>query len=169
MARINPGLFSGGYDTPIMHPTKGKRGGRCNITACQRKGAYWYNQVMKAYYCEDCAVDINDHPIQQNDGPWRICVLDRQVYEHHLAYDIGMDQEDAVRRTGRLLDSLAHRWDTTVEKITHNNESEEEPCPVAVVEPKVSTPAPVPQFRHGRQKRWQNSRPYSSSMKAIRK
>lgn len=40
---------------------KGKRGGDCNRTACQRPGAaWWYNKTMQAYYCEGCAAAINE-------------------------------------------------------------------------------------------------------------
>ena len=40
--------------------TKGKRGGNCNRTACQRSNAWWYNKTMRAYYCGDCAGAINE-------------------------------------------------------------------------------------------------------------
>lgn len=38
---------------------KGKRGGDCNRTQCQRPHAWWYNKTMQAYYCGDCAGAIN--------------------------------------------------------------------------------------------------------------
>ena len=41
------------------HPDKGKKGGRCNVTACQKPGAMWFNKSTEAYYCEDCAREIN--------------------------------------------------------------------------------------------------------------
>lgn len=39
---------------------KGKRGGDCNRTQCQRPNAWWYNKTMQAYYCGDCAGAINE-------------------------------------------------------------------------------------------------------------
>ncbi len=41
-----------------MKALKGKRAGNCNVTACQRPHAYFYNNVTNAYYCLDCAIDI---------------------------------------------------------------------------------------------------------------
>lgn len=39
---------------------KGKRGGDCNRTQCQRPNAWWYNKTMQAFYCGDCAGAINE-------------------------------------------------------------------------------------------------------------
>lgn len=39
---------------------KGKRGGDCNRTQCQRPHAWWYNKTMRSYYCGDCAGAINE-------------------------------------------------------------------------------------------------------------
>lgn len=41
------------------HPDKGKKGGRCNVTACQEPGAWYFNKSTSAYYCRSCARDIN--------------------------------------------------------------------------------------------------------------
>jgi hypothetical protein len=38
---------------------KGLKGGSCNITACQKPGAVWYNHSMDKYYCTKCARDLN--------------------------------------------------------------------------------------------------------------
>jgi len=37
---------------------KGKQGRNCNITACQRPNAWFFNGGTHAYYCFDCAWDI---------------------------------------------------------------------------------------------------------------
>ncbi|AGN30154.1 hypothetical protein VPFG_00152 [Vibrio phage nt-1] len=37
---------------------KGKKGGDCNVTQCQKPGASSYNVAMRAYYCECCAQEI---------------------------------------------------------------------------------------------------------------
>lgn len=38
---------------------KGVKNGNCNMTRCQRPGATWYNHGSHAYYCEDCAWELN--------------------------------------------------------------------------------------------------------------
>ena len=43
-----------------VNADKGKRGGDCNRTQCQRHNAWWYNKTMQAYYCGDCAGAINE-------------------------------------------------------------------------------------------------------------
>jgi len=42
-----------------LHESKGKKSGRCNVTACQKPGANYFNKSTRAYYCEDCAQEIN--------------------------------------------------------------------------------------------------------------
>jgi len=38
---------------------KGLEGGSCNVTACQSPhSAHYYNRVMDAWYCLDCATEI---------------------------------------------------------------------------------------------------------------
>lgn len=43
-----------------VNDQKGKRGGDCNRTQCQRPHSWWYNKTMQAYYCGDCAGAINE-------------------------------------------------------------------------------------------------------------
>jgi hypothetical protein len=40
-------------------PDKGDFNGSCNVTACQRPVANFYNKSTKRYYCVDCAREIN--------------------------------------------------------------------------------------------------------------
>ncbi len=40
---------------------KGKLGGNCNVTACQKPGARWWNTGTRAYYCSACAREINKY------------------------------------------------------------------------------------------------------------
>lgn len=43
-----------------MSEEKGKKNGKCNITACQsRTNVIYYNREMRAYYCPRCAKKIN--------------------------------------------------------------------------------------------------------------
>ena len=40
-------------------PDKGLKNGSCNVTACQKPGATFFNKSTKKYYCCDCAREIN--------------------------------------------------------------------------------------------------------------
>jgi hypothetical protein len=47
-----------GYPKPET-AGKGKKGENCNVTHCQKpESAFYYNRVMNAWYCEDCALKI---------------------------------------------------------------------------------------------------------------
>lgn len=40
-------------------PGKGWKGLNCNVTACQKpESAQYYNTVMRAWYCRECALKI---------------------------------------------------------------------------------------------------------------
>ncbi len=45
-------------DLAKTNDRKGKKGGDCNVTQCQKPDASSYNTAMRAYYCESCAQDI---------------------------------------------------------------------------------------------------------------
>lgn len=60
-----------------LKPDKGKKNGSCNITSCQKSNsAIYYNHVMNAYYCPDCAAAINASCKQSKMDP--ICILEEQ-------------------------------------------------------------------------------------------
>ena len=48
---------------------KGKKNGNCNVTACQRPGATWWNVGTRAYYCEHCAKRINSDGCARYNQP----------------------------------------------------------------------------------------------------
>jgi len=52
---------------------KGISGGNCNRTACQKPNAIWYNEGTYAYYCRNCAIEIqrgaNDFGIRTQEPP----------------------------------------------------------------------------------------------------
>jgi hypothetical protein len=52
-------IFNHRFESAKNAELKGKRDGNCNVSACQKHGATWFNTAMRAYYCEDCADDIN--------------------------------------------------------------------------------------------------------------
>ena len=46
---------------PFSGPmVKGDYGGLCNVTACQKAGAIYYNHSTRKFYCPVCAEKIND-------------------------------------------------------------------------------------------------------------
>lgn len=47
---------------------KGEKGQRCNRTACQAPGAYWFNHSTRAYYCGTCADIINNESKRFKDS-----------------------------------------------------------------------------------------------------
>lgn len=50
---------------------KGIKGGNCNVTACQRPGAAWWNTSTRCYYCTACAREINRW--SRHDEGYDIC------------------------------------------------------------------------------------------------
>jgi hypothetical protein len=48
---------------------KGKYGGSCNITRCQRpNSATWYNHSTRKYYCRGCACELNYDRFNHRDA-----------------------------------------------------------------------------------------------------
>lgn len=45
---------------PEHKSDKGLKGGSCNREDCQVAGAEWYNHSTEKYYCEWCAIRINE-------------------------------------------------------------------------------------------------------------
>lgn len=43
---------------------KGVKGGNCNRTACQKTGAWYEHKDIHAYYCLDCAWDIQEFAVR---------------------------------------------------------------------------------------------------------
>lgn len=60
---------------------KGQRLGSCNVTRCQRPGAYWWNKGSRAWYCTDCARRINDIPLP--DGSL-LCAMNVEAEEQYF-------------------------------------------------------------------------------------
>jgi hypothetical protein len=47
------------YQPKAITPGKGLQGQNCNVTACQKPdSALYYNKAMRAWYCKECATDI---------------------------------------------------------------------------------------------------------------
>lgn len=45
---------------------KGEEDGACNVTACQKPHASYYNKVMHKWYCRDCAIKIESAARRDN-------------------------------------------------------------------------------------------------------
>jgi len=58
---------------PDDFPDKGSHGGHCNIRACQKPGAYYYNDCTDSYYCSHCAHKLNK---ANRDSGRDICTYD---------------------------------------------------------------------------------------------
>jgi hypothetical protein len=52
---------------------KGKKGLRCNRTACSTRAAYWWNRITCAFYCQPCAFRINESSTQSGMEPLCSC------------------------------------------------------------------------------------------------
>jgi len=52
------------------NPLKGKKGGDCNRTQCQKPGASSWNRGSRSWYCESCADLLNDaNPMPAGEEP----------------------------------------------------------------------------------------------------
>jgi len=49
---------------------KGIKGGDCNVTQCQEAGASSFNPPMRAYYCEQCAINIRSASVRHGEEPF---------------------------------------------------------------------------------------------------
>lgn len=80
------------YDYAKTNKRKGKKGGDCNVTACQKSGACCYNGATDAYYCTRCWDRIYDSATNSGSEfvDW-ICQSDRHP-DHTFTYE--SDPED---------------------------------------------------------------------------
>lgn len=57
------------YQLADRNDKKGKMGGDCNRTQCQKHGASSWNRGSHAWYCSDCANELNHYnPNAMSDG-----------------------------------------------------------------------------------------------------
>lgn len=75
---------------PQDHPNflnKGKKGLRCNRTACEHTEAYYWNHVTQAYYCQGCAMRINASCQQsQMDNICKLSEEDKKDWNEHRGF-----------------------------------------------------------------------------------
>ena len=74
------------YDLAERNERKGKKGGDCNVTQCQKPGASCYNPPMRAYYCYKCASDIRNSSLRHGDEPF--------ILPEHLHRDFTFKYKD---------------------------------------------------------------------------
>lgn len=77
------------YEKAANNPRKGKKGGDCNVTQCQRPGASCYNPPMRAWYCHSCASDIRRVSLSHNEEPF--------IQAEHIKPDYYYDEQGNVR------------------------------------------------------------------------
>jgi hypothetical protein len=77
-------------DVPITKG-KGKEGQNCNRTACQAKGAYFFNKSTRAWYCRRCAEMIEASAVS----------YDKKGNTEILFDGLGITKENAWRFGGR--------------------------------------------------------------------
>lgn len=58
---------------------KGVRHGNCNVTACQKPGATWWNTSTRKWYCPHCAYEINRW--SKHDEGYEICFPSEEAAE----------------------------------------------------------------------------------------
>lgn len=90
-----------GTEGHIDHGPKGQRGGRCNVTACQRPGAVFQNVGMisteGSWYCRSCATDIhmvNTRDVENGCGFTLFPEFQRVLERYKETRLAGKDPED---------------------------------------------------------------------------
>ena len=76
--------------------SKGKFGGDCNVTQCQKPGACCYNHAMRAYYCKSCAEEINK--FSRIDNGVNLC----EIMEDHSHLDENVSINEEQNRKKRI-------------------------------------------------------------------
>ncbi|AUR85858.1 coil containing protein [Vibrio phage 1.081.O._10N.286.52.C2] len=73
------------YKLAERNERKGKKGGDCNVTQCQKPGASCWNPPMRAWYCYECASDIRESSIRFGDEPF---IRPQDLHcDHHFKYE----------------------------------------------------------------------------------
>ncbi|RWZ87294.1 MAG: hypothetical protein EO766_12275 [Hydrotalea sp. AMD] len=78
------GKFGAIVTSTTNKPDKGLLDGHCNVTACQRPHAIYYNKSTQKYYCHECALEINRWNVNDSVelyGTPHLCELDEK-YKH---------------------------------------------------------------------------------------
>ena len=65
-------------------PRRGEYGGRCSNVLCSNTGADWYNRASGLYYCDGCALRINESCLKA--GQKKLCELHTSAPEPDVTY-----------------------------------------------------------------------------------
>lgn len=68
---------------PTSTPEKGDLLGICNRTACNNKGARFFNHATQKHYCTKCAHDLNTYNPES-----------KEIYGHDLCTLVPVSEED---------------------------------------------------------------------------
>lgn len=80
------------YKYAEQNLSKGKKGGSCNVTQCQKKGASCYNKGMSAYYCEKCWTDIFNSATCNGLVPCDWILEEHFKEDGHYVYDQDVEE-----------------------------------------------------------------------------
>jgi len=85
---------------------KGKHGGNCNRTDCQRPGAFFRNCGSYAYYCLECTLDIGGFSLRTQQDPME---LYPQFDENFAEYEPWFRARNPDPRSQRMVESHLER------------------------------------------------------------
>ena len=77
------------YAFAEVNAAKGMKGGCCNITQCQKKGACCFNGGTNAYYCTKCWDDIYQSATYHGSQPCDWITQDMRYEDFTFDYDGG--------------------------------------------------------------------------------
>lgn len=93
------------YDLADRNEKKGKKGGSCNITQCQKDGASSWNRGSHAWYCEDCGNELNRYnPNVMDDGAPMVDV--EPDFYHAYSPDGCYSEDEPSQLTKRMTDAF---------------------------------------------------------------
>ena len=99
------------YKYAELNEKKGKKGGCCNITQCQKEGACCFNGSTRAYYCLSCWSDIYNSatyggqcPVDWMDPKDRVADF---TFEYEGGPDILLGHPTVSEEQQALLDEMA--------------------------------------------------------------
>lgn len=95
------------YQLADRNEQKGKKGGSCNITQCQKHGASSWNRGSLAWYCESCGNELNHfNPNVMDDGEPMVAV--EPDFYHAYDPEGSYVEGEASQLTKRMTDDITH-------------------------------------------------------------
>ena len=112
---------------------KGKRGGDCNVTQCQKPGASSWNEPMKAYYCEKCITAIYESSCENGDSRFVFINPDRDIrsdytFEYETEEMLEKIMEEQLADANRMLTGDVHSHKPFVRTDFKIGRNEKCPC-----------------------------------------